>query len=348
VPLASIRILVVDDFEPWRHSVRSMLKRHAELRLVGEVADGLEAVQKASELKPDLILLDIGLPNLNGIEAAKQIRQVVPDAKILFVTLINDPDVPLMALSSGGHGYVLKSDAGSELLPAIKAVLHGEQYVSARLVGHDLADSKDQHTTDHPRSKEVVAPLPSRNVEVSRRHEVAFYPDDASLVDGAGRFIEDALSIGSAVIVVATESHRDSLLHRLWAHGLDIGAAIEQGRYIVLDAAATLSTFMVSGMPDPVRVLKSFGDLIVTAAAAAKGERARVAIFGECVHLLWAQGNAEAAIQMERLCKQLPKTCDLDILCGYSLGSVEDGMDANIFQRICAEHSAVHGQASVL
>jgi len=111
-----------------------MFKRRAELRLVGEVADGLEAVQKASELKPDLILLDIGLPKLNGIEAAKQIRQLVPDTKILFLTLINDADVPLTALRSGAHGYVLKSDAGSELLPAIEAVLQGEQYVSSGVV----------------------------------------------------------------------------------------------------------------------------------------------------------------------------------------------------------------------
>jgi len=134
VPLSSIRVLVVDDFEPWRHSVRSMLKGHTELRLAGEVADGLEAVQRASKLKPDLVLLDIGLPNLNGIETAKQIRQLVPATKILFLTLINDADVPLMALSSGGHGYVLKSDAGSELLPAIEAVLQGEQYVSSGVV----------------------------------------------------------------------------------------------------------------------------------------------------------------------------------------------------------------------
>jgi len=134
--LASARILVVDDFAPWRDSVRSMLKRHAELRIVGEVADGLEAVQKARELHPDLILLDIGLPTLNGIEAAKQIRQVVPGAKILFLALNGDPDMMQAALDTGAKGYVLKADAGRELWPAIEAVLHGKQYVSNELVRH--------------------------------------------------------------------------------------------------------------------------------------------------------------------------------------------------------------------
>jgi len=92
VSVAPVRVLVVDDYAPWRHSVREMLRRHGELRLVGEVADALEAVQMAEELKPDLILLDIGLPHLNGIEAAKQMRQVVT-ATILFLTLNSDADV---------------------------------------------------------------------------------------------------------------------------------------------------------------------------------------------------------------------------------------------------------------
>jgi DNA-binding NarL/FixJ family response regulator len=111
-----------------------MLQAHSEWQLVGEASDGLEALQKTRELQPDLILLDISLPKLNGIEAAKQIRQVAPATKILFLTLINDADVAQTALSSGGHGYVLKSNAGSELLPAIEAVLQGQE-VCQRWIG---------------------------------------------------------------------------------------------------------------------------------------------------------------------------------------------------------------------
>jgi len=123
-------MLVVEDFEPWRQQVCSILQTRPEFCVVAEVADGLEAVRKAKELQPDLILLDIGLPTLDGVEAAKRIRQVAPDAGIIFVTQNNDRDLVRAALSTGAQGYVLKADAGSELLPAITRVLGGDGYVS--------------------------------------------------------------------------------------------------------------------------------------------------------------------------------------------------------------------------
>ena len=89
-----IRVLIVDDYEDWRRTVRELLRERPELQVICEVADGLEAVQKAGELKPDLILLDIGLPKLNGIEAARQIRQLSPSAKIIFLSQDNSLDQP--------------------------------------------------------------------------------------------------------------------------------------------------------------------------------------------------------------------------------------------------------------
>jgi len=126
-----VRVLVVEDFEPWRRSVCSVLKRHAELQLVGEAADGLAAVHKAGESKPDLVLLDIGLPKLNGI--AQQICQVLPSTKILFLTVNSDVEVVEAALSNGAQGYVLKTDAESELWPAIDTLVHNRKYVSSRV-----------------------------------------------------------------------------------------------------------------------------------------------------------------------------------------------------------------------
>ena len=130
-----MRILVVDDSLQFQRLVHRILEQKQEFQIVGDVSDGLAAVQKANELKPDLVLLDIGLPKLNGIEAAKRIAPIIPSAKILFVTMNSDAAVVEAALNSGGQGYVLKADAGSELWPAIEAVFQGMQYVSSGLNG---------------------------------------------------------------------------------------------------------------------------------------------------------------------------------------------------------------------
>lgn len=133
LPSASIRILLVDDFEHWRQSVRSMLRANARLAIVGEAVDGLEAIQKAQQLQPDLILLDIGLPQLNGVEAASRIEKVAPEAKVVFVSQDSDVDLVDAAINNGARGYVLKADAGRDLLPAIAAVVRGERFVSSGL-----------------------------------------------------------------------------------------------------------------------------------------------------------------------------------------------------------------------
>jgi len=107
-----------------------MLGRITGLKIIGEASDGLEAVQKAEELTPDLILLDIGIPTLNGIEAAHRISKLVPRATVLFLSQENDADVVATALSNGARGYVLKLDADRELLPAVESVLRGQRYIS--------------------------------------------------------------------------------------------------------------------------------------------------------------------------------------------------------------------------
>jgi DNA-binding NarL/FixJ family response regulator len=334
----------VDDFEGWRRIASSIVQKQPGWRVVREASDGLEAIQRAKELNPDLILLDIGLPKLNGIEAARQIRKLAPNSKILFLSANDSLDIAVEALNTGASGYVVKRDAESELISAVEAVIQGKRFISSRLKGRMSVDVEDTQASSGPARNELLAALSAlpRKTEIARCHEAQFYSDDASFLDGFSYFIGAALKAGNAVIVVATESHRDSLLPRLQGLGLDMAAAIGLRRYISLDAADALSTFMVNDLPDPVRFFKVVGDLMLSAARAAKGEHPRVAACGECAALLWAQGKSEAAIREEQLWDEIAKTYDVDILCGFPSRSFQSEKDSNIFRRICAEHSAVY------
>jgi DNA-binding NarL/FixJ family response regulator len=146
--MSSIRVLVVEDFAPFRHFIRSILSKRPGLQVVCEVSDGLEAVHKAEELKPELILLDIGLPTLNGFEAARHIRELAPESEIIFVTQEFSLDAVQAGLNLGARGYVEKKRAANDLLHAVEAVLEGRHFVSDGLSGHNFTDPSDRLPAD--------------------------------------------------------------------------------------------------------------------------------------------------------------------------------------------------------
>lgn len=123
MPFPTGSILIVDDSADWRAEVRKLLTGQPKLQIVADACDGYQAVRRAAELHPDLVLLDIGMPGLNGLDACREIRQVSPRSKILFLTQENDAAIQDAAVGAGGLGYVLKINAKSELLPTIAAVL---------------------------------------------------------------------------------------------------------------------------------------------------------------------------------------------------------------------------------
>ena len=328
----TVRLFIVDDYEPFRKFVRSLLGRSQKLQVIGEASDGLEAVRKAEELQPDLIVLDLGLPTLSGMEVARRIRRLCPKGKILFLSQDASFDLAQEAFRLGAMGYVVKAHAGSELLAAVEAVCQGRQFVSKGLLSDDCTRAQSR---DH-----LPSPIPAGG-EISHSHGVQFYPDEAAFLLGLTGFIEAGLKAGNPVISVATKPHRKSLLAGLLARGVDAIAAMEQGLYLSLDVDEALSTFMVNDLPDPVRFLKVFGDLLASVATMATGEHSRVAACGELAPTLWAQGKVDAAVQIEHLTDEIARTCNVDVLCGYVLSSFQREQEGHIYKRICAEHSGV-------
>src|SRR5436309_3170035 len=137
--MSPIRVLVVEDYAPFQRFVCSTLEQRPDLQITGRHSDGLEAVRRAAELQPDLIVLDIGLPTLNGIEAARQISKLAPHSRILFLSQESSPDVVQECFNSGALAYVAKAHAGSDLLAAVEAVLQGRHFVSSALSGDSFA-----------------------------------------------------------------------------------------------------------------------------------------------------------------------------------------------------------------
>jgi len=306
------RLLLVEDHEPFRQFVRLLLQQRPEYEVVGESWDGLDGVRQAGTLQPDVILLDIGLPFLSGIEVAKRASRRAPRAKLIFLSQDGSPDVVREAFRWGADAYVHKLRVVTDLLPAIAAVLRGESFLT-----RDLAPLAD----DPPRS----------------RHEVQLYKRDAVCVEAFGRFIADALRAGHPSVLMATEAHRDAVAVWLNDRGIDIHAASRRGLYTVLDAAAMLSTIMVDGAPDRGRFLDGLLALIDSVITAAECEASRVAIAGECVALLCAEDKLDEALSLERAGHDLILRRNVEILCAYPLQMLPD--DESI-DRISAVHTA--------
>ena len=302
--MRNLRTLVVDDFEAFRRFVYSTLEQSLGVQIIGQASDGLEAVQLAKKLQPDLILLDVGLPAMSGLEVARRVRAFVP-AKFLFISALSDADVVQEAFNLGAIGYVHKPHAQSDLLPAIDAALKNK-----RFVGKGLEFSEDTDT------------------EAPHQHEILLCRDDAAILRSFTHFIAAALSAGNPAIVLATEPHRHGLLQQLRAFGVRVDAAIEQGTYIALDADEPAVA---------VEFLRTIKRMSESAAKAGK-KYPRVAFCGERAGRLWAEGKKDEAAELEQLCDDLARSENVDVLCVYPLLQGQEEISA--LDSIFAKHSA--------
>ena len=189
-----------------------------------------------------------------------------------------------------------------------------------RLVKQDLTPSAQLHRSDHA---------------------VRFYGADGPFLDSLTQSVAQALEAGDAVIVIATQAHRDGLLQRLRTAGADFTGAIEKGRFVLLDAAETLTKFLLQGWPDATCFAEVIGKVILRARAAAEGDNPAVFAFGEMVALLWGEGKSGAAIRLEQLWNSLAATHSFSLHCAYPMRNFEREEHGELFLKICAEHSVV-------
>jgi len=319
------RVLVVEDHDWWRRYISSALARASQWEVVGVVADGIEAVEKARDLKPDVILLDVGLPSLDGIQAARRILAHDPSSRILFVTEQQSLDIADVAVATGARGYVVKSDAERELLPAMNAVVEGERFISAKLAGRPFETTND-----------------GRVARENRFHEAGFYADESMLLDDYVTFAESALNAGNGFVMVVTSSRRDAIYQRLQARGIDIERLIKERRCLWRDVPAALSSLLVDGRIDEARFWKAASALIMEAARGSKRVSARVSICGDGAATLLQEGPADVAIRFEQLWDDVARTYNVDIFCPHSAHGLRCDDESPVFRDLCAAHSAVH------
>jgi DNA-binding NarL/FixJ family response regulator len=203
--MTPLRILVADDHEIVRHGLVSLLKSHAGWEICGEAGDGREAVDKAKLLRPDVIIMDIGMPNLNGLEAARQILHHYPQSRILILTVTDVDQVVRAVLDAGARGFVLKSDAARDLVAAVEALQSNKTFFTSRVAEMVLGGYLGRSTTSVGRN------LPPTSLTPREREVIQLLAEGKSTKEVASRL---NLSVKTA------ETHRSNLMRKLNLHSV--------------------------------------------------------------------------------------------------------------------------------
>lgn len=199
-----LRILIADDHEVARRGIRALLEAHPGWEVTAEAKDGREALELANKIKPDLVLLDIGMPNLNGLDAARQILATAPDTKILILTMHDTEQVVREVLSAGARGFLLKSDAGRDLVAAVEALQHSRTFFTTKVAQMVLEGFL------HPQAE--ADSRPGKHVLTPREREVI-----QLLAEGkTSKEVAAALNLS----VKTAETHRTNLMRKLDLHSV--------------------------------------------------------------------------------------------------------------------------------
>lgn len=206
-----IRVLIADDHTILREGIRSLLEREPDIEVVGEAADGAEAVAKVDQLRPDAVLLDVGMPNMNGIEATRRIKAKHPDICVLILSMHDDEEYVRPLMQSGASGYVLKRSATTDLVVALRAAVRGHTVLAPELARSAFGSERPQAA---PAKAETYDNLTQREVEVLRL-----------IAEGlTNQEIADKLVIS----VKTVQAHRANIMEKL-----DLHDAVELTKYAI-------------------------------------------------------------------------------------------------------------------
>jgi DNA-binding NarL/FixJ family response regulator len=203
--MSALRILIADDHEVVRAGVRSLLEGQPDCEICGEAVTGRQVVALAQQLKPDIAIMDITMPELNGLEATRQIRKVAPTVQVLILSVHESEELVREILDAGAHGYVLKSDAGRELAAAMHALRKHETFFTSRVAQIALRAYRNKKPTGD-------APPSSDGTLTPREREVL------QLLGEGKSNKEAATALGISVATV--ETHRANIMHKLGAHSI--------------------------------------------------------------------------------------------------------------------------------
>ena len=203
--MAAVRILVADDHEVVRKGLVALLHAQPDWQVCGEAAEGRDAVEKAFQLKPDVVILDIGMPNLNGLEATRQILRTNPQARVLILTLHDSDHVVREVLNAGARGFLLKSDAGRDLVAAVDALRHDKTYFTSKIASMVLEGFLKA-------AKPGSIPTPGRNRLTPREREIV-----QLLAEGKST---KAVAADLGLSVKTAETHRSNIMRKLQLHSV--------------------------------------------------------------------------------------------------------------------------------